>query len=140
MEKKNSDQKDPYDNQKKDNHTDMRNENRNDTPDDSMFLQEEEAVQNEDEDELSFSKYENEDFVAELNQQNERMQEEDPLEFNDNPYLDDVDFDDPELDIPGSDLDNEMEDIGSEDEENNYYSLGGDRHEDLDEQHFDEDL
>ncbi|MBK7428556.1 MAG: hypothetical protein IPI60_16850 [Saprospiraceae bacterium] len=102
-------------------------------------MQEEEAVQNEDEDELSFSKYENEDFVAELNQQNERMQEEDPLEFNDNPYLDDVDYDDPELDIPGSDLDNEMEDIGSEDEENNYYSLGGDRHEDLDEQHFDED-
>jgi hypothetical protein len=37
------------------------------------------------------------------------------------------------LDIPGSELDDEQEDIGSEDEENNYYSLGGDDHNDLDE-------
>lgn len=35
------------------------------------------------------------------------------------------------LDIPGAELDNEGEDIGEEDEENNFYSLGGDRHEDL---------
>lgn len=35
------------------------------------------------------------------------------------------------LDIPGSELDDEQEEIGSEDEENNYYSLGGDNHEDL---------
>jgi hypothetical protein len=34
-----------------------------------------------------------------------------------------------DLDIPGSDLDDEHEAIGEEDEENNYYSLGGDRHE-----------
>lgn len=33
------------------------------------------------------------------------------------------------LDIPGSELDDENEDLGEEDEENNYYSLGGDRHE-----------
>ena len=33
-----------------------------------------------------------------------------------------------DLDIPGSDLDDENEKIGEEDEENNYYSLGGDRH------------
>lgn len=38
-----------------------------------------------------------------------------------------------DLDIPGSELDDEMEKIGSEDEENNYYSLGGDNHNDLDE-------
>jgi hypothetical protein len=38
-----------------------------------------------------------------------------------------------DLDIPGAELDNENEDIGEEDEENNYYSLGGDRHEDLEE-------
>jgi len=38
-----------------------------------------------------------------------------------------------DLDIPGSELDDEMENIGSEDEENNYYSLGGDDHDDLDE-------
>ena len=36
-----------------------------------------------------------------------------------------------ELDIPGSELDDELEDIGSEDEENNYYSIGGDNHDDL---------
>lgn len=34
-----------------------------------------------------------------------------------------------DLDIPGSELDDENEKIGEEDEENNYYSLGGDRHE-----------
>jgi len=38
-----------------------------------------------------------------------------------------------DLDVPGSELDDQQEDIGSEDEENNYYSLGGDDHEDLDE-------
>ncbi|MGE5399954.1 MAG: hypothetical protein ACM3S2_06105 [Ignavibacteriales bacterium] len=38
-----------------------------------------------------------------------------------------------DLDIPGAELDDDQEIIGSEDEENNYYSLGGDNHEDLDE-------
>jgi hypothetical protein len=38
-----------------------------------------------------------------------------------------------DLDIPGSELDDIQEDIGSEDEENNYYSLGGDDHEDMEE-------
>lgn len=38
-----------------------------------------------------------------------------------------------ELDVPGAELDDEMENIGEEDEENNYYSLGGDNHEDLEE-------
>ena len=38
-----------------------------------------------------------------------------------------------DLDVPGSELDDEMEDIGSEDEENNYYSIGSDDHNDLDE-------
>jgi hypothetical protein len=38
-----------------------------------------------------------------------------------------------DLDIPGSELDDDMENIGSEDEENNYYSLGGDDHDDLEE-------
>ncbi|KIC89749.1 hypothetical protein [Flavihumibacter sp. ZG627] len=38
-----------------------------------------------------------------------------------------------DLDIPGSELDDRDEAIGEEDEENNYYSLGGDRHEDLEE-------
>lgn len=40
---------------------------------------------------------------------------------------------DEDLDIPGTELDDSNEEIGEEDEENNYYSLGGDRHENLDE-------
>lgn len=38
-----------------------------------------------------------------------------------------------DLDIPGSELDDEQEKIGNEDEENNHYSLGGDSHNDLEE-------
>jgi hypothetical protein len=38
-----------------------------------------------------------------------------------------------DLDIPGSELDDEMEKNGTEDEENNYYSIGGDDHSNLDE-------
>ena len=38
-----------------------------------------------------------------------------------------------DLDVPGSEMDDEQENIGNEDEENNYYSLGGDDHNDLDE-------
>lgn len=33
-----------------------------------------------------------------------------------------------DLDVPGSELDDQQERLGSEDEENNYYSLGGDNH------------
>ena len=38
-----------------------------------------------------------------------------------------------DLDIPGAELDDTNEEIGEEDEENNHYSLGGDRHENLEE-------
>lgn len=38
-----------------------------------------------------------------------------------------------DLDVPGSELDDENEKIGSEDEENNYYSIGGDNHDNLEE-------
>jgi hypothetical protein len=41
-----------------------------------------------------------------------------------------VDMAGEDLDVPGSELDDERESIGSEDEENNSYSLGGDAHED----------
>jgi hypothetical protein len=37
------------------------------------------------------------------------------------------------LDVPGSELDDADEAIGEEDEENNYYSLGGEDHADLEE-------
>jgi len=38
-----------------------------------------------------------------------------------------VNYSGSDLDIPGSEDDDENEDIGEEDEENNSYSLGGDR-------------
>jgi len=50
---------------------------------------------------------------------------------NEKDFKDDISGSD--LDIPGSDLDDEQENIGNEDEENNYYSLGGDDHNSLDE-------
>ena len=40
---------------------------------------------------------------------------------------------DTKLDVPGSELDDNREFVGSEDEENNYYSIGGERHDDLEE-------
>lgn len=51
---------------------------------------------------------------------------------NEKSFKEDLSGDD--LDVPGSELDDEQESIGSEDEENNYYSLGGDGHNDLDEE------
>ncbi len=44
-----------------------------------------------------------------------------------------IDFAGQDLDVPGSEEDDAQEAIGSEDEENNSYSLGGDRHTDLEE-------
>src|SRR5258705_3464565 len=42
-----------------------------------------------------------------------------------------------DLDVPGSELDDSDEAIGEEDEENNYYSVGGDDHQDLEEDNED---
>lgn len=64
------------------------------------------------------------------------------IDPDDQSYFSDEDFDvrDPEeidfidqlenkeLDVPGAELDDFDEEIGNEDEENNYYSLGGDNH------------
>lgn len=38
-----------------------------------------------------------------------------------------------DLDVPDLELDDQQESVGSEDEENNYYSLGSDNHNNLDE-------
>lgn len=51
--------------------------------------------------------------------------------MNEKGFNEDMSGDD--LDIPGTELDDQQEIIGNEDEENNYYSLGGDGHNDLDE-------
>ncbi len=50
---------------------------------------------------------------------------------NEKSFREDMSGDD--LDVPGSELDDQQESLGSEDEENNYYSLGGDKHNNLDE-------
>lgn len=50
---------------------------------------------------------------------------------NKNDFSDDLTGED--LDVPGAELDDDLEMNGDEDEENNYYSLGGDRHNDLEE-------
>jgi len=44
-----------------------------------------------------------------------------------------VDFTGEDLDVPGSELDDDQEAVGSEDEENNNYSLGGDDKNNLEE-------
>jgi hypothetical protein len=44
-----------------------------------------------------------------------------------------VDFTGQDLDVPGTELDDARELVGNEDEENNIYSLGGENHEDLEE-------
>ncbi len=51
--------------------------------------------------------------------------------WNSKDFADDVSGSD--LDVPGAELDDEWENVGAEDEENNYYSLGGDNHNDLEE-------
>lgn len=54
-----------------------------------------------------------------------------PGSWNEKDFEDDMSGSD--LDIPGAELDDEQENVGSEDEENNHYSLGGDDHNDLEE-------
>jgi hypothetical protein len=54
-----------------------------------------------------------------------------PDKNNEKNFRDDVSGGD--LDIPGSESDELEENAGSEDEENNFYSLGGDDHNDLEE-------
>src|ERR1035437_8157405 len=57
---------------------------------------------------------------------NEKIGDRNEKDFND-------DVSGSDLDIPGSELDDQQEIIGSEDEENNYYSLGGDGQNNLEE-------
>lgn len=61
-----------------------------------------------------------------------KVPNESPDTMNEKDFDDDLVGDD--LDVPGSELDDMGEKVGSEDEENNYYSIGGDNHNDLEEQ------
>ena len=60
-----------------------------------------------------------------------KSQEDEEGKRNEKDFCEDVTGED--LDVPGSKADEAKENSGSEDEENNYYSLGGDDHNDLDE-------
>lgn len=56
-----------------------------------------------------------------------------PNALNEKGFIDDPTGGD--LDVPGSELDDQAEAIGNEDEENNLYSMGGENHENLEEPH-----
>lgn len=55
------------------------------------------------------------------------------LKQADGEVVDEEEYTGEDLDVPGSEEDDADEEIGEEDEENNYYSLGGDAHENLEE-------
>lgn len=58
------------------------------------------------------------------------FEKKDPIERDTSELSEDLALGD--LDVPGAEDDDQMESIGSEDEENNYYSLGGDDNDSLD--------
>jgi hypothetical protein len=84
-------------------------------------------------DEDIYKKYEEEKDIdpEDISRIKESFEKEKAGARNEKDFDDDVSGSD--LDVPGSELDDDLENIGSEDEENNYYSLGGDDHNDLDE-------
>jgi hypothetical protein len=60
-------------------------------------------------------------------------EKEEPFDEGDTPKKKGKKLPGEDLDVPGSELDDADESVGEEDEENNYYSLGGDDHNDLEE-------
>jgi hypothetical protein len=84
----------------------------------------------------------NEDIYSKSNEEKD-MDPEDPSkmkspnengkagEQNEKNFLEDMSGSD--LDVPGSEADDNYKKVGNEDEENNYYSLGGDGHNNLEE-------
>ena len=78
--------------------------------------------------------YENWKEKTEIDPENinkKKVPNEETGKWNEKDFEEDMSGDD--LDIPGAELDDEQENVGSEDEENNHYSLGGDNHHDLEE-------
>lgn len=71
------------------------------------------------------------DEEADLNPE-DLSQRKSEFNFSESQEISDIKTGD-DLDVPGADLDDEQELIGNEDEENNYFSLGGDNHENLEE-------
>lgn len=68
-----------------------------------------------------YPEYEKEDDIYNKAKLEEDVDPEDIS--NKKEYTDEDDSFEDDLDIPGTELDDELEDIGNEDEENNYYSL-----------------
>jgi hypothetical protein len=83
------------------------------------------------EDEDIYSKGQVEEEVDPDNPSEIKASMENPKAPNEKSFAEDSTGED--LDIPGAEIDDDQEYLGSEDEENNYYSLGGDNHESLEE-------
>ncbi len=82
-------------------------------------------------DEDIFIRDKEEDLIDPENSLKEKTSEKKINKKNELDFKDDKSGRD--LDVPGSESDESEENEGSEDEENNFYSLGGDNHEDLEE-------
>ncbi len=78
-----------------------------------------------------YTKWKEEEDINPEDITKQKVPNEVPGEDNEQGFEDDISGSD--LDIPGSELDDAQEKKGSEDEENNYYSLGGDSNSNLDE-------
>ncbi len=63
----------------------------------------------------------NPDDYSLISTSKENTKDPEDLDFSEGFTLED-------MDVPGSELDDSAEEIGSEDEENNFYSLGGDNY------------
>ena len=74
-----------------------------------------------------YSKFKEEPNVNPDDPSQEKEPNANPYKPNEKDFKDDVSGDD--LDVPGSELDDDTEDIGAEDEENNYYSGSDDNNE-----------
>lgn len=85
---------------------------------------------------IGYKHYPEEEDIYRMEKEEKDLDPEDPTIVkapNESYYVqNEYDFYDDEsgsnLDVPGAELDDRMEDVGTEDEENNYYSLGGDNH------------
>lgn len=79
-----------------------------------------------DEDLPGYPHYPSSEDIYRQEEELEDLDPEDPTKPKEGPVRND-------LDVPGSELDDAAEDAGNEDEENNYWSIGGDDHENLEE-------
>lgn len=78
-----------------------------------------------------YNKFKEEQDIDPENMGQTIAENEMPEMMNEKSFKDDLVGDD--LDVPGSEMDDTDEAIGHEDEENNYYSIGGDNHNSLEE-------